>query len=395
MKTRYCLIAALALCLCGAGAWAQTCNDVLIDLGSMGCGDVLTASGDNTGAVSFCRHPSGDVHYSFTVTEAGKYSISTCGSGFSMIRLELYDDTCCGNQIAWGYSNCGNQEAKIIEDLTPGTYYILVEGNSTTEGAFTLTITCLDVIDLGSMVCGDMLTASGDNTGAVSFCGQSSGDVHYSFTVTEAGKYSMSTCGSGFSMIMLRLYDDTPCGNQITYGYSNCGNVEAQIVEDLTPGTYYIHVEGSGTTEGAFTLNITCLDVIDLGPVGADTLAHSDDNTGKASFCSQWSGDVHYSFTVTEAATHTMSTCGSGFSMIRLWLYDDAPCGNQIAHGYGNCGNVEAEIVEDLTPGTYYLLVEGNSSTEGPYTVSIFCDGCAPVTATESSSWGRVKKLFR
>ena len=61
-----------------------TCEDDLIDLGAMACEDVLSYSGDTTGATNWCGNASGDAHFMFEVLEAGDYTISLCDAGTSL-----------------------------------------------------------------------------------------------------------------------------------------------------------------------------------------------------------------------------------------------------------------------------------------------------------------------
>jgi len=55
--------------------------------------------------------------------------------------------------------------------------------------------------------------------------------------------------------------------------------------------------------------------------------------------------------------------------------------------------NEVAEVRVCLTPGDYYVVLDGSSSTD-IFQASFSCVDCAP-TAVDGFSWGRVKSLYR
>jgi hypothetical protein len=145
------IINSIPYCSAECCLYIGTCADVTVDLGSVGCPGTLTASGDTTGAYNFCGNLAGDNFYSFTVTSAGNFTITTCGAGTGYdTYIRLYDDVCCGNQIAFddddptctAYSTLHSRIDTV--NLFPGTYYVQVEGYSAGEGTYDLTIDCLN-----------------------------------------------------------------------------------------------------------------------------------------------------------------------------------------------------------------------------------------------------------
>jgi hypothetical protein len=242
---------------------ADACSDHLIDIGSMTCGDVLTYSGDTTGATNYCGYDSGDNFLMFEVLENGLYTLDMCwytGTLFDTV-LWLYDDECCGNPIAANDDdpNCG-LKSRIDIVLSPGTYYAQVEGYGADEGLYRLDITCEQPVDLGPVPCFEEIVYDQDTSGAIDYCGHPSGDAHFKFTVDYTANYTVSLCNTWTTYnSFLRLFDDYSCGNQIAANnnYPGCG-LNAFIDVTLAPGDYFAHVEGYNLSEGPFELHISC-----------------------------------------------------------------------------------------------------------------------------------------
>ena len=248
-----------------------SCDDEVVDLGSMSCGDVLSHSGDTTGATNFCGNPAGDHFVMFEVLENGLYTLDMCfyeGTLYDT-ALWLYDDECCGTAIAFNDDdpNCG-LKSRIDIALTPGVYYAQIEGWNTEEGVYRLDISCAQPVDLGPVPCFDELVYDNDTSGAIDYCGYESGDLHATFTVDYAANYTISLCDPWTTYdSFLWLYDDYSCGNLVAAnddGGGTCG-VASEITVDLDPGTYYAHVEGYQANEGPFEMTISC------NPPGGDT----------------------------------------------------------------------------------------------------------------------------
>ena len=158
----------------------STCDDVLVDLGHLVCPATLSATGDTTGAMNYCGNASGDAHYSFTVDVDGDYVISLCDGGTTYDSyLRLYDDACCGNQIAYNDDSCGLQSEMTVYLTTTGAYYVHVEGYSTDEGPYSLVIGCplVPVVPPSALTCTE--------NGADVDLAWTNGEVYDSITVFE------------------------------------------------------------------------------------------------------------------------------------------------------------------------------------------------------------------
>lgn len=83
--------------------------------------------------------PGNDVFYEFTITQPIGLKISLCAAAAFKTNLYLLDGTCA--QIAFNDSFCSNTSEIQTAICIPGTYYIIVDGDSTIDmGTFTLTV---------------------------------------------------------------------------------------------------------------------------------------------------------------------------------------------------------------------------------------------------------------
>ena len=84
-------------------------------------------------------------------------------------------------------------------------------------------------------------------------------DVIYELTITSTVGLVVSLCGSSYDT-KLAIYTPTCCSGDLDYWQYNddsCG-LQSEITATFTPGTYYIVVDGFGTSNcGDYTLNIT------------------------------------------------------------------------------------------------------------------------------------------
>lgn len=156
--------------------WRYTKGDVCggeIDLGTLPVGGGLshlnsTECYGNSNLLS----TGNDVYYKFTVTQPMGVTISLCGSATWNTNLYLMDGSC--SVIDFNNNGCGtgNQSEIVRPICTPGTYVVVVDGDSPLEmGTFTLTINdnpnVLVVPDAGPdvIVClGDSVPVGGSPT---------------------------------------------------------------------------------------------------------------------------------------------------------------------------------------------------------------------------------------
>ncbi len=121
----------------------------------------------------------------------------------------------------------------------------------------------------------------------------------------------------------------------------------------------------------------TCADPIHLdlvdGTVTGDTTGMGDDETGSCN--TNAADDVIYTFDVVENIHATFDLSGSDYdTLMYLRSTCDDPASELACDDDGGDG-LDSLIDIDLTPGTYYLIIDGYSSNAGQYllTISLSC----------------------
>lgn len=231
-------------------------------LDSYGCGSSYTTSINTTAFSNTTGNSSPDIFYSFSISNAGTVNINTCtGSDFDTY-LRLYDSG--QNEIYSNDDACGLQ-SEIEETLSAGTYYVCVEGFSSSSGTAGLELSLInpqgDCISNplaigtlnGNYDCGSTYTEAVVTSNFTNTQDNTSPDVFHSFTLTSEALVNINTCtGSNFDTY-LRLFDS---GQSQIYANDDACGVQSEIEETLPAGTYYIQTEGYSSNSGTAGLEV-------------------------------------------------------------------------------------------------------------------------------------------
>ncbi|MDT3403602.1 DUF6443 domain-containing protein [Mucilaginibacter terrae] len=245
-----------------------------------------------------------------------------------------------------------------------------------------------DAIPAGSFTaCGGSYSDYRNNSyyGGVSYSdhvGYPSPEVWYMINADAGTNLSISLCGSNYDTFV-RLFD--AWGNEVASDDDGgCGGNTSLLQHTIgETGVYYVVVEGYSSNTGDYSLSITAAggglpaganmsNAIDAGTFSG--VGYYSDIRSNAPSCigndiGQPSNDIFYRFTLTNPATVTLSTCGSGFDTYMHLLNssgavvatnDDDNLGNQICTTYN-----EASLRLTLPPGTYYVVTEGYGTNTG------------------------------
>ena len=263
-----------------------------------------------------------------------------------------------------------------------------------------------------------MLT--GSNNGTESILGYASGDVFYTFTLDFASTVTFDACASDFDT-HLRVWNME--GQFEICGCDDCGDCSPQTVLDcyLEAGTYWFIVEGWGSAEGQYDVEISCPDpcldhskCLDDQYCGSDGLCYPAcscsliEAEAEESFscpddrCEEYgltcsnsrvngstvdlpnvlgnlAGDAIFLVNLERTTEVTFDSCGSDFDTV-LRVYDihfsEELCA---CNNCGDCGVMDV-INCNLKTGAYWLVVDGgaflwNQNTEGHFSVDMRC-GC-------------------
>lgn len=206
-----------------------------------------------------------DHQYQVVIPSADTWTISLCASSYDTYLF--VGTTLCSNNVGLNDDFCGLQ-SEVSGFIPAGTYHITVEGFSGC-GTYILEITggalgapeddCGGAIPLS---CGDIVTGStaGYNADIAPFCGTfdgTSGGLWYSFLGT-GNPVTASLCGSTYDT-RIRVYTGSCAGLICEVGNDDFCGLQSEVSWNSTAGvTYYILVHGFGTSQGNYTLSITC-----------------------------------------------------------------------------------------------------------------------------------------
>jgi hypothetical protein len=173
------------------------------------------------------------------------------------------DCTCAGTPY-----DCQNLNANIgtvCDDGNPGTVSDVVQADCTCSGVPPLgnDLPC----DAETVACGDVVagTTVGTTADVLGICGTSdgtNGGVWYLLTPSADAQITLSFCDGGTTFdSKVRVFTGTCDALSCVGGNDDFCGLQSQLTFDGTAGTpYYILVHGFGSSAGAFSMSITCLE---------------------------------------------------------------------------------------------------------------------------------------
>ncbi len=358
---------------------------------------------DATGSCGGAGH--GDVVFQLTTPSAGTLTIDA-RPGDAAQRLVAYLRTTCETAATELPGACvsarsgGAATLLTQRNLAAGTYFLWVDGAASGSGSVDVSLsfapsageTCTDAIPLAFK--NNEANAVGSTAGATndvtSVCGGAGPDLVYRFDVTSPSNFDVTVTPHSTSLQPVVSVRGASCGaNPLGCNAASAGGASAVLrLGSLPAGTYYLAVDSASSNAGEFELvahlstavaGDTCASAKTLtftngssGGVASDTgdtsLAWSDTQ----GLCGGLGGsDVVYRFT-TGATLNLRAGVSSTNPNVQPVVYLRAvSCtGSERACGLSTDGGVASLAYGGLTPGTYYLWVDDNTATGGPYTLS-------------------------
>ena len=281
-------------------------------------------------------------------------------------------------------------------------------GDSGTIDNFTLTICepavvdndlCIDAI---AMSCGD--TATGDTSDNTDTGGNPATDEWYSFTGTGTPEFvTFSLCDGGTSYDSLLRVFDACGGTEIAVNDDFCGlQSELTFTSDGT-STYYIMIEGFGSSAGVYSLEVTCMLIppppandectgaiaVDCGDSVTGTTIDATIDTGVAVDCGAatiTSPGVWYTFTDVSGLVSdiTLTMCsGNGTAdfdtKMSVFTGDcGAPPLTCVDGNDDTCGLLSEVSFQSDGVSTYYILVHSFGGATGNFTFDVNCTPVPP-----------------
>jgi hypothetical protein len=384
---------------CGGGGTDDPCEDAE----QIACGTTELA-GSTVGNMNFVGNAAPDAFYELTINEDTVVNVNLCSEQSDYdTYLRLYEGcpTEGGMEIASNDDSCGLQSS-IDMPLTAGVYWVVVEGYSSNEGNFGLSVICSNCDPIACEGTEEVEPNNGPDdssfntiTDGETVCGSVWADAGtrdldwFEFTLQETTIIDLVCEIEAFDAILFLVNSNF----EVEFSADNNGLCfsESLTSECLFPGTYYAMISHNGF-EGvvdpelyALSMSFTecsiddpCEEPITLNC--GETYAGS--TVGGFDYVGNPAPDAFFEIIIDEDGPITFSLCDGGTDYDSyLRLYDACPVagGVEITSNDDACG-LQSELVVSLTAGTYWLVVEGFSSSEGNYSLAVNCASCDPIT---------------
>ena len=379
-------------------------------------GTTTGAFNDTAGSPLTCSAQSAlspDVFYTLTLTQPQDVQVSITVPGSSNLSPAIALTATCGVGGAASQRGCdANNGSFTARGVAAGTYFIVVDGDDSDTGDFTLDVTlsaptpapmndtCATPATLLPNVTTnvDANAANGDYTFTCATA--AGGDVVYQFTTTAAQKVTLTATGTGGADAVLSLRG-APCDdstNEVSCMDDYGNGPETITANNLPAGTWYVVLAAYGASAGNFGLQLT-LEPPVLPPVN-DTCAMPttlvpnttqvvDLSAATADYqfdcASPSGGDVVFTFTTTQPQRVVVTATGVGFEDGVLSLRGmpcdtsaDLRCANN-----GGIGAPETLVSNNLPAGTYFVIL-GSDGFSALFGVQLTLEPPRPPPTNES-----------
>lgn len=381
-------------------------------------GDTTRANDDTTLACALSGSVGHDLVYSFQVDRPRRLvATATPESGSALMPVLGLRKVCnsveAADNVACAYGGSLSSAAVLTADVQAGTWYLWVDGEGDSAGAYQLELSLTDTSTSESCAAPTQLFFSGGRTQLSSdtrghtddSSGQCGGagapDNVYTFTLTTAQRVSIQVEPlSGLFAPALYLRGagctDTAASAQIWCGTAASGGKLAVELPSLQPGRYHLFVDGAGatadTSAGPFRLTVTLLDAVPpptndscvnatalpfpangLGVVSAqgDTSGASPDGLG----CGGTGNDLVYRLELLGPRRVGARVTPLAGSTLRpsVYLRQVGKCDSEALADQLGCaaastaGSTALLVAPSLPAGLYYLWVDGVQGTAGAF----------------------------
>jgi len=373
-------------------------------IGNITCGST-TASNNAGGSGAWDSFggpyttPGTEKIFTFTAPFTGSYNISVNNLTGYYVDLFVKDASLGCNNGGWTYLNdvaFGTEVSTVT--LTGGvTYYIMLDDEDVTAGSATITITCPPP----PIPSTDCVNTSLFGSATINPCGV----ITTISTCSYAGEYSLI---SGAVSGQVLRFTSSAAGDYITIrsGSSNGpviaqGSSPLQFTNNFT-GTLYAHwnlplncqTQNTCRTTTVQVMNGTGGNALDgTFTYSGNPLSISGNTTGACDNSAlSASDDLIYAVTVGCAGSYTFSTVGGATWDTYLYLTTAQGGGGTVLAFNDDFdlsnGVLQSTMTAALTAGTYYVVVEGFSSTSsGAFTLNVSGTGSAPsITGSASNA---------
>ena len=388
-------------------------------------GDTSTFFHDSTQSCASGTSPDGVYTFTTTGVQNLRVDVTTTSSTYQPV-VSLRQATCTGTSLACGIApTAGGTGSIAYGSLPAGTYYLWVDGANNTAGAFTMTAvlgnptpgdTCalaqpLTFTSGMAMVSGDTSAWFHDSNGSCASGLAPDGVYTFTTSTVQDLRLSVSTTTSTYQPAIYVRSANCTAGTQMGCGSALApGGTATLDIASLPIGTYYVWIDGVGSTSGLFSLMATLTDPLPgdhctnttpltftTGMAMASGTTVGTFNDGAGTCATGTAPDIIYSFTTTtvQNLNVTVSTT-TGTYQPAVYLRQTSCTGTSLGCAIAAVAGGTATLdVSALPAGTYYLWVDGVAGTAGAYSLNATLtdpppgDSCAnplPLTFTSGTA---------
>lgn len=340
--------------------------------------------------------PGNEQVYEFTAQYSGIHQINVTHASSGWVDLFIKSGNC--SQNGWTYiDDIFSSSTNNVSLIAGQTYHFLIDDENTSASSGSITITCPTpapdpCASITSLTCDQAASYSiGSGNGAwdpPGPWGTPGKESVFEYTPQVSGSYDINVTHSGGGYVDL-FYKTGSCGE---LGWSYVDDIFSSSTNslNLTAGvTYYFLIddENLNASSGTITISCPCIgnqvdEVVNLS--GNAVLFNN--TSGACDDCGlRPSEDITYELNIPCAGTYTIETCDLAFWDTYLYL-TSSPCSGILAFNDDNCGLRSRITYTFASAGTYYVTVEGwSSSSAGSYGLEISraCDLSASLSADE------------
>ncbi len=368
-----------------------------------------------------------DLVYAFTLTATRRVSAKVQpASGSSLLPVLALRKACGGlqpaDQLGCGFSDPLSGGARLVVDaLPPGTYFLWLDGDSGSAGAFSLSVSAevppagdscstAEPLALVNGVAEVVSSTAHVSDDAVGTCGGAGPDRIYRLSLSAPQRLQLELTSQEASYAPVLYVRRSACESGAGSAQVACQSSGAQgsatlDLPNLPAGTYFIFVDGTFSggvdppTSGGFRLKLTALPPLPppgndacgaaaalplplnaLGStvVSGDTSAALSDAT--SGVCGGAAPDLVYALDLPAArrvtARVTPQVYGSGLWPV-VYLRRPGKCDSELPQDLIACNGAVSQggsavlDVGNLPAGSYSLWVDGASTTRGPFTLTV------------------------
>jgi hypothetical protein len=317
-------------------------------------------------------------YYTFTLTKSTHVQIDLVSNIDNYLYL-LAGDSTSGRPVDYDNSSGGNSNARIIRDLTPGTYTIeATTYNSGFTGSFRLFLRS----DGGGPGCRKVVAPNANESetwsdACTSVHNPGAFARYYTFSLSQPANVQIDLVSNIDSYLYL-LPGDGVSNRPVDYDNSSGGNSNARILRSLVAGTYTIEATTYNAQQtGPFQLTVRT----DGGGAGC-RIQVPPNVTQRA----RWTGactSVHnpgayaryYTFTLAAPVSVQIDLMSNVDSYLYLLAGDNV--GNRpVSYDNNGGGNYNARVRGTLAAGTYTIeATTYDAGVSAPFTLSLRSDG--------------------